>query len=225
MVTGLKHELLQRMLAGDRKSATELVEGWANVHGYDRAVREILMPTLELFGKKWATSEDLSLAQGYIAGKVAEDVMERATSAQTSWPSARESKGPVVIGNIEDDCHSLGRKLVAIFLRTAGWQVYDLGNDVLPVEFVGKAVEVGAPVVAASAMMYTTAMNIKKLREEIDRRGLTGKMQLAVGGAVFVQRPTLVKEVGGDGTGRNAIGALKLMTRLRDRAISEEGAR
>ncbi|MEI6877096.1 MAG: hypothetical protein WCL50_18435, partial [Spirochaetota bacterium] len=39
-------------------------------------------------------------------------------------------KGKAVIGNIEEDFHGLGRRLVASFLRTSGWEVHDLGNDV-----------------------------------------------------------------------------------------------
>ena len=44
-------------------------------------------------------------------------------------------------------------------------------------------------------MMFTTAMNIRKLRDLIDARGLRGQIQLAVGGAVFNLRPELVAEV------------------------------
>jgi methanogenic corrinoid protein MtbC1 len=200
------------------------MEDWAQTHSYSQAVSEILDPALELVGEKWANTDDLSLAQAYIAGKVAEDILEKA-AAEATTSSVPESKGPVVIGNIEDDCHALGRKLVSIFLRSAGWKVYDLGNDVLPAEFVDKALEVGAPIVAASAMMYTTAMNIKKLREEIDTRKLGGRIQLAVGGAVFVLRPELVAEVGGDGTARNAVGAPKLMEQLEAKTTSEGDAR
>ena len=73
------------------------------------------------------------------------------------------SKGNVVIGNIEDDYHSLGRKLIGIFLKSSGWTVYDLGNDVLSEEFIEKALETKSRVIGVSAMMYTTAKNIRKL--------------------------------------------------------------
>ena len=221
----LKNELLERILAGDRRSATALVEEWAEDHGYERAVTEILEPALTLFGDRWATEDDVSLAQGYIAGKVAEDIMERAAASQAVKSPVSESKGQVVIGNIEDDCHVLGRRMVATFLRLAGWEVYDLGEDVLAAAFVDKALEVGAPIVGASAMMYRTALNIKKLRKEIDDRGLSGQIQLAVGGAVFIQRPELVKEVGGDGTARNAIAAPALMEQLLEKVPQEGGTR
>ena len=123
-----------------------------------------------------------------------------------------------MIGNIEDDFHSLGRRIVGVFLTVAGWDVYDLGNDVTAEQFLGKALEVGACVIGASAMMQTTALNIRSLRELIDVRGLTDRIKLAVGGAVFNWRPELVAEVGGDGTTQNAIGADELFMRLQSEA-------
>ncbi len=225
MPSDLKDQLLDLILAGDRQSATDLVDNWAKVHGYEHAVVEILEPALAVFGEKWAMTEEVSLAQGFVAGKIAEDVMQKAAASHAGDSLPRELKGPVVIGNIEDDAHALGRKLVVVFLRLAGWEVYDLGNDVPAAEFVDKAVKVNSPIVAASAMMYTTAMNIRKLREEIDTRGLTEKILLAVGGAVFRQRPELVAEVGGDGTARNAIEAPQLMDRLLKRAMAKGGVR
>jgi len=162
----------------------------------------------------WATTEDLSIAQGYIAAKITEIIMGKAAEEKTGTNRRNESKGPVVIGNILDDCHALGRKLVTTFLERSNWEVIDLGNDVDPSEFVDRAVEVNAPVIGASAMMYTTAINIRRLRDEIDHRGLKQKIKLAVGGAVFIQRPELVEMVGGDGTARNAIDAPALMDRL-----------
>jgi len=54
---------------------------------------------------------------------------------------------------------------------------------------------------------------------------LTGRIQLAVGGAIFVLRPGLVQEVGGDGTARNAFLVPALMAELAARAKAAEGAR
>ncbi len=125
-----------------------------------------------------------------------------------------QSKGTAIIGNVEDDYHSLGRKLVGIFLLTAGWKVVDLGNDVAPATFVDAAIENKARIIGVSAMMFTTAQNILSLRKEIDQRGLKNKIKLAVGGAVFKIRPDLVSEVGGDGTAANAIDAPALFEKL-----------
>jgi methylmalonyl-CoA mutase cobalamin-binding domain/chain len=223
MSEDLVRELLGRILAADRRSANDLIEEWADVNGYEQVIAELLEPALDLFGEKWVRGEDVSLAQGYIAAKVAEDVLTKAAEAQSLKPSPSESMGPVVLGNIEDDYHALGRKMVATFLRTAGWKVVDLGTDVLPEDFINKALEVEAKVIGVSAMMDMTAVNIRKVRDEIDRRNLTGRIQLAVGGAVFKLRPELVAEVGGDGTATNAMATPDLMTRLWGKAEKTGG--
>jgi methanogenic corrinoid protein MtbC1 len=67
-------------------------------------------------------------------------------------------------------------------------------------------------------MMQTTALNIRKLRALIDTRGLKGRLQLAVGGAVFNWRPDLVAEVGADGTAQNAAGVDELFKKLQAEA-------
>jgi len=216
------HEtLLQLVLDADREGAVAFVSRWAKDRSYAEAVRELLQPVLQRFGKLWSSDEEISLAQGYMSGKIAEDIMLLAATERRGAPMEYR-KGPVVIRNIEDDYHELGRKLVGIFLESEGWEVVDLGNDVLPEAFVDAAEANGARVIGASAMMYTHALNIRKLREEIDRRGLTGRIQLAVGGAVFNEHLVMVEKVGGDGTAPNAIEAVSLFDRLWEASLALE---
>lgn len=219
MSADIQKKFYERLLEADRKGAIEVVDQWGLEHGYTRVVSEMLEPAFEelndLLNNKNTTT--FSLAHGYVMAKVAEEILLKASAAGTGEAKVGEVLGPVVIGNIEDDYHALGRKMVGIFLRTAGWEVHDLGNDVLAVEFVDKAESVGAKIIGASAMMHTTALNIKGLREEIDKRGLKNKIQLAVGGAVFIARPSLIQEVGGDGTAKNAMEAPQQMAKLLDR--------
>jgi methanogenic corrinoid protein MtbC1 len=205
-----RRELLQHILAGNRQQAMALLEGWAARFHWRETISTLLEPTLEAIGTLWA-AEKISLAAGYMAGKIAEDVLLKAAEVKEIVP---ETLGPVVLGNVEDDYHSLGRKLVAIFLKTSGWKVIDLGNDVPAETFVDVALQHQAKVIGVSAMMLTTAENIRAIRQEIDRRDLTGKIKLAVGGAVFRIRPELVAEVGGDGTASNAVDVPRLMAEL-----------
>lgn len=208
-------QLVTLILRGDYLEATTLLEGLAAKTSYPRTILEVLEPALSEIGHRWQ-KEEVSLAAGYLAGKVAEDLMKQALAHDQALPL---TKGPVVLGNIEDDHHSLGRKLLAIFLQSAGWKVIDLGNDVLAPAFVDKAQEVGAKIIGVSAMMLSTARNILSVRQEIDRRGLKGRLQLAVGGAVFKLRPELVGEVGGDGTVAQATDAPALFDRLWKEAL------
>ena len=213
-------ELLSAIQHADRAGANAVIEDWARGRSFSLAVTELLAPTLEAFGEIWSTGQGgVSLATGYVASKVAEDVLSRVLLESDTASGVAPSRGPVVVGNVEDDFHPLGRKMVAAFLRTSGWDVRDLGVDVSAAQFVDTAEACGARVIGASAMMYTTAKNVRKIREEIDRRGLRGKLQLALGGAVFKLRPELVADFGGDGTAASAVEADALFETLRQRSL------
>lgn len=205
-----RKQLIDSILAGERQDALRLLDEWAACFRWRNTINDLLEPSLEEIGKYWA-AERISLAAGYLAGKIAEDVLLRAVAAEEAIP---QTKGPVVLGNVEDDYHSLGRKLVGIFLKTAGWRIIDLGNDVQAHDFVDTAVASQAKIIGVSAMMLSTAENIRKIRVELDQRGLTGQIKLAVGGAVFKIRPELVAEVGGNGTVASAVDAPRLMEQL-----------
>lgn len=209
-ITNHRKQLLEYILSGDRHAALELLEKRAESSDWRETITGLLEPVLDEIGKRWAL-EKISLAAGYLAGKIAEEALLRAVAADEAIP---ETKGPIVIGNVEDDYHSLGRKLVVLFLRTAGWKVIDLGNDVLAADFVSAAIANEAKIIAVSAMMLTTAENILKIRQEMERRGITHVIKLAVGGAIFRVRPELVEELGGDGSAANAVDVPHLMERL-----------
>lgn len=219
-------ELLTAIQNADRAGAQGIIEDWAAARSFVRVVPELLSPVLETFGDLWAGGHGrVSLATGYVAAKVAEDVFSRILQESARLGQAEPRKGPVVLGNVEDDFHPLGRRMVAAFLATQGWEVHDLGVDVSAPQFVDAAEACGARVIGASAMMYTTAMNVARIREELNRRGLEGRIQLAVGGAVFKLRPELVKDFGADGTTPSAVGASALFDDLWTRATSLDPAR
>lgn len=221
MDRNFSQELLEAILKADRAGANAVIEAWAMGRPMRRIMPDLLTPTLETFGKMWGDGfEGASLATGYVASKIAEDVLSRLLLEASAGDASPPAKGPVILGNVEDDFHPLGRRMVAAFLRADGWVVEDLGVDVSAAQFLDQAEETGAKVIGASAMMHTTAKNVAKLREEIDRRGLKGRVQLAVGGAVFRLRPELVETFGADGTAPSALDAPALFERLWQRACA-----
>jgi len=221
--------LYRHIIEADRSEANRLLAGVVGHIGYNDTLRIILEPTLRLVGERWA-ADSISLAQGFVAGKVAEDYLVlgknggaimRNTILRNDDEAAPASDGSAlpariaVLGNVEDDYHVLGRSMVASFLGIEDWNVIDLGCDIIASDFIDQAVASGACVIGASAMMLTTAKNIIDIRRKLDERGLSGSIKLAVGGAVFTMRPDLVAEVGGDGTARTAMEAPALFERLR----------
>ena len=220
----IRRALVAAISRADRERAGQLLDYWAARHGYAAAYKDLLEPALKRIGRG-INSERFSLAQAYVAAKVAEDMLTKSAGllAQNSEPNT--VKGPVVLGNAEEDFHALGRRMVATMLRSSGWVVCDLGNDVPAAEFVDKAIEIGARVIGVSAMTMTTALNIKEVRRELDVRGLSGRIQLAVGGAVFLVADGLCDEVGGDGTAPDMLEAPHLFADLWARGERGEDAR
>jgi 5-methyltetrahydrofolate--homocysteine methyltransferase len=91
--------------------------------------------------------------------------------------------GKVVIGTVHGDLHDIGKNLVGIMLKGAGFEVVDLGRDVPAEKFVEAAAESGAKVIGMSALLTTTMPVMKKVVELARESGLYDKVKIIVGGA------------------------------------------
>ncbi len=124
------------------------------------------------------------------------------TPALEALGSEMESKGKIVIGTIEGDIHSIGKDIVATMLKIAGFEVFDLGRDVPITSYVEKAKEVGAQVVASSALMTTTMVSQIQIEEQLKEAGLRDSLKTMVGGAPVTQ--DWADKIGADVYGENA---------------------
>ena len=115
-------------------------------------------------------------------------------------------RGKVVIGSVKDDLHDIGKNLVAILLKGAGFEVIDLGNDVPAEKFISTAKEENAHVIGMSALLTTTMPVMKKVVDLAKDEGLSGKVKIIVGGAPVSKEYAL--EIGADAysyDGANAV--------------------
>ncbi len=115
-------------------------------------------------------------------------------------------RGKVVIGSVKDDLHDIGKNLVAILLKGAGFEVIDLGNDVPAEKFIRVAREENAHVIGMSALLTTTMPVMKKVVDIAKDEGLYGKVKIIVGGAPVSKEYAL--EIGADAysyDGANAV--------------------
>ena len=128
--------------------------------------------------------------------------------------------GRVVIGTVKGDIHSIGKNIVAVMLKMNGFEVFDLGNDVTPSTFVTKAEEVGADVIAASALMATTLPQQKTIVEHLQVRGERERYCVLVGGGCTTQE--WANSIGADGYGKTAADAVDLALKA---VISKEAGR
>ena len=118
--------------------------------------------------------------------------------------SGRESKGKIAIGTVCGDLHDIGKNLVAIMLKGAGYDVIDLGVncDVAKYE---EGVKQGATIVACSSLLTTTMGYMKEVVEHF--KGTDVKV--IVGGAPVTQE--FADEIGAAGYSDDANAAVKLV--------------
>jgi 5-methyltetrahydrofolate--homocysteine methyltransferase len=122
------------------------------------------------------------------------------------------SRGKVVIGSVQGDLHDIGKNLVGIMLKGAGFEIIDLGNDVPPERFVETAVAEGAPVIGMSALLTTTMAGMKSVVDILEQRGLSDKIKVIVGGAPLSRE--FAREIGADDYGYDAANAVERVSDL-----------
>ena len=118
------------------------------------------------------------------------------------------SQGIVVLGTIQGDIHDLGKNIVKIMLEAAGFTIHDLGNDVPVRRFVDKAEEVGADIIAASAILTTTMAHMPDLVTILKELGLRDKYLVMFGGAPVIAEWAM--EIGADAYGEDAAEAVAI---------------
>ncbi len=126
------------------------------------------------------------------------------------------SMGRVVIGSVRGDLHDIGKNLVGIMLRGAGFDVIDLGRDVAPEQMVEAVQQHDATVVGMSALLTTTMPVMSEVVERIQKEGLAGTVKTIVGGAPV--NAEFATEIGADAYGYDAANAVDRVKQLMGKA-------
>ena len=133
-----------------------------------------------------------------------------------------EIKAQVVIGSIQGDVHDIGKNLVKMMFDVAGWEVHDLGRDVPLEKFVEEQLRTDSEVVAMSAMMTTTMLNMKKVIKMIKDKN--PNVAIMLGGSPVTK--DVANLFGADGYADSAGNAvsegIKMIGRLREIQKTEE---
>ncbi len=125
----------------------------------------------------------------------------------------RQSEGYVVIGSVDGDIHDIGKNLVAMLLKGAGFEVNDLGVSVKTETFLEavKARE-GKVILGLSALITPTLDEMPNVINALKGAGLRDRVKVMVGGAPVTQE--FADEIGSDGTAEDAAAAVSLAKRL-----------
>mgnify|MGYP001132007238 CR=1 FL=1 len=121
-----------------------------------------------------------------------------------------EPVGTLLIGTVQGDLHDIGKNLVAMMLKGAGFQVIDLGVDVGPQKFVEQVKAANAQLIGMSALLTTTMPGMEKTIKALKDSGIPVKVM--IGGAPVTQ--DYADKIGADGYAPDAASAVDLAKSL-----------
>jgi 5-methyltetrahydrofolate--homocysteine methyltransferase len=121
-----------------------------------------------------------------------------------------EPKGLVLIGTVKGDLHDIGKNLVSMMLKGAGYKIVDLGSDVPSERFAAAAKEHRVQIVALSALLTTTMVQMKGVIQTLQAAGVTAPV--IVGGAPLTQ--DYADQIGAQGYASDAASAVDVVNKL-----------
>jgi 5-methyltetrahydrofolate--homocysteine methyltransferase len=107
-----------------------------------------------------------------------------------------ESKGKFVIATVKGDLHDIGKNIVAIMLKGAGYEVIDLGTDAPTQKIVEAVAEQKARFLGLSALLTTTMREMENVVRALEDRGLRKDVRVLIGGAPT--SPEFAGKIGAD---------------------------
>jgi len=126
--------------------------------------------------------------------------------------SGIKSKGKIIMATVKGDLHDIGRNIVSILLRGAGYTVKDLGNDVTPQVIVAAVREEKPQFVGMSALLTSTMIHMRDTIQALTESGLRDKVKVIIGGAAVSEE--FAQSIGADGYGADGFQAVRVVESL-----------
>jgi 5-methyltetrahydrofolate--homocysteine methyltransferase len=200
--------LAESVIKGDQKTAVDITKA---AIGEGTAAKTILdeglIAGMEIIGDRFKKNE-VYIPEVLIAAramKMAMQVLEPELVKAGVQPI-----GKLLIGTVQGDLHDIGKNLVAMMLKGAGFEVIDLGVDVGPDKFVQQVKTAGAHLVGMSALLTTTMPGMEKTIKALKESGL--KVKIMIGGAPVTQ--DYADKIGADGYAADAASAVDIAKSL-----------
>jgi len=197
-------EIREGVVKGDMEKVKELTQS-ALDEGVEvgRILNEGLIAGMNIVGEQFK-NEDIYLPEVLFAARAMKAGM--AILEGPLLAAGVEPLGKIVLGTVKSDVHDIGKNLVGVMLKGAGFEVIDLGTDVPPERFVEAVKESKPSLVGLSALLSTTMPALKETIEALEAAGLKGEVKTMVGGAIVTQQ--YANSIGADAYARDAATAV-----------------
>jgi 5-methyltetrahydrofolate--homocysteine methyltransferase len=126
--------------------------------------------------------------------------------------SGIKPKGKIVVATVKGDLHDIGKNIVSILLRGAGYTVKDIGNDVEPQAIVDAVREEKPQFLGLSALLISTMIHMRDTIYALTESGLRNQVKIIVGGAPVSEE--FAKSIGADGYGSDGFDAVRVVESL-----------
>jgi 5-methyltetrahydrofolate--homocysteine methyltransferase len=202
--------MIDTLIEGDEKKLTSLAQSALDEGISAKEILEKgLMAGMDIVGEKME-AEDMFIPEVLRSAKSMSAVID------TLKPLLAEgdviSAGKVIIGTVKGDLHDIGKNLVAMMLESAGFEVYNLGADILPDTFVEEIKDKNADMLCLSALLTTTMPMMKTTIDALSKNGLREQVKVMIGGAPVTQ--DFADQIGADGYAHDAGSATRLAKAL-----------
>lgn len=135
--------------------------------------------------------------------------LEVLDEAMKNDPNAQKgAAAKVALVTVQGDVHDIGKTIVGAMMTASGFEVYDLGTDVLNEDVIAKVKEIDPDVLGLSALLTTTMEEQGNIIEMLKAEGLRDDVKVIIGGAPVNQ--AWADKITADGYSDNAIAAVKL---------------
>ncbi len=200
--------LSEAIIRGDQNAASQLtLDALAAGVSPGEVLEGGLIAGMNVIGKRFKANE-VYIPEVLIAARAMKMSMEILEPRLIE--AGVKPLGKAVLGTVKGDLHDIGKNLVVMMLKGAGFEVVDAGVDVSPEDFVARTRESGAQIVGLSALLTTTMPSMEKTVEAIREAGITVKVM--IGGAPVTQ--SYAEKIGADGYAPDAATAVDIAKSL-----------
>jgi 5-methyltetrahydrofolate--homocysteine methyltransferase len=200
--------LAEAVIRGDQNTAVEITksaldEGTAA----ESILKKGLIAGMDVIGDGFKKNE-VYIPEVLIAARAMKSAMEILEPELVK--AGVKPIGKFLIGTTQGDLHDIGKNLVAMMLKGAGFEVIDLGVDISPEKFVEQTKATGIQLVGMSALLTTTMPAMEKTIKALKNAGVSAKVM--IGGAPVTQG--YADKIGADGYAADAASAVDVAKNL-----------
>ena len=123
-----------------------------------------------------------------------------------------DHSGKVLLGTVAGDVHDIGKNLVGFLLKSAGFEVIDIGTDNDTEKFLQAVKEHQPDVLGVSALLTTTMLGMEDVIKILDEEGLHEKTKVIIGGGPVSKR--FSEQIGADAYASDAVEGVKKIKEL-----------